>query len=397
MGSARPLLVRIHRYAGLSLAAFLVFAGITGSILAFNEELDAWLNPSLFAAQDAGPPLPPSELVARVEAALPNARVTYLPLEATSGSTLDLRVASRDGEPLGYDQVFVEPASGRVAGTREWGACCLDRMHLIPFLYRAHYSLQAPGSWGIFFMGGVGVLWTFDTLLGIALTLPRGGLSWRWWNAWRIERRAGALRLNLDLHRAGGLWFGLLLLVLATSGVAMNLPEQVFRPVVSWFSNLQPSFYAQAQARLDPHPAPGQLGFGEALSRAQQHGLERGLRIHALYALHVPEYSVYAIGFAPPGKDGHTGLGPSFYYLDDRSGAVVGQDLMGHGSYGDVYLQAQYPLHSGRIAGLPGRILVAVSGLAVVVLTATGVVIWSRKLAHRRARAMRSPATTQAA
>lgn len=35
----RALLVLLHRYIGLATALFLLMAGITGSILAFNQEL----------------------------------------------------------------------------------------------------------------------------------------------------------------------------------------------------------------------------------------------------------------------------------------------------------------------------------------------------------------------
>lgn len=42
-------------------------------------------------------------------------------------------------------------------------------------------------------------------------------------------------------------------------------------------------------------------------------------------------------------------------------------------------MQAQFPVHSGRILGLPGRILISVMGLVVAMLSVTGVVIWLRK------------------
>jgi uncharacterized iron-regulated membrane protein len=53
------------------------------------------------------------------------------------------------------------------------------------------------------------------------------------------------------------------------------------------------------------------------------------------------------------------------------------------GTAGDIFLQVQFPLHSGRIAGLPGRILISAMGLAVAILSVTGVVIWLRKRSAR--------------
>jgi uncharacterized iron-regulated membrane protein len=75
-GIPRGVLVRLHRYAGLALALFLAFAGLTGSVIAFSEELDAILNPTLFHTPSSGPILAPTALQRRVERALPGARVT---------------------------------------------------------------------------------------------------------------------------------------------------------------------------------------------------------------------------------------------------------------------------------------------------------------------------------
>nr|WP_315399543.1 PepSY domain-containing protein [uncultured Duganella sp.] len=38
--AVRPLLVRLHRYAGLGMAGFLLVAGLTGILLAWNAELE---------------------------------------------------------------------------------------------------------------------------------------------------------------------------------------------------------------------------------------------------------------------------------------------------------------------------------------------------------------------
>lgn len=46
----RALLVLVHRYVGLVLAGFLLVAGLTGSLLAWNDALEAVLAPQLFRA-----------------------------------------------------------------------------------------------------------------------------------------------------------------------------------------------------------------------------------------------------------------------------------------------------------------------------------------------------------
>ncbi|WP_426114768.1 PepSY domain-containing protein [Massilia sp. PWRC2] len=54
------------------------------------------------------------------------------------------------------------------------------------------------------------------------------------------------------------------------------------------------------------------------------------------------------------------------------------------GSAANLFVQAQFPLHPGRILGLPGRILISCMGLVVAMLSVTGVSIWWRKRGARR-------------
>lgn len=64
--------------------------------------------------------------------------------------------------------------------------------------------------------------------------------------------------------------------------------------------------------------------------------------------------------------------------------------MAGEGTAGDIFLQLQFPLHSGEIAGLAGRIVICVTGILVAALSVTGVLVWARK---RRARAAKTLAT----
>ncbi|MGO4612182.1 PepSY domain-containing protein, partial [Variovorax sp. 2RAF20] len=63
-----------------------------------------------------------------------------------------------------------------------------------------------------------------------------------------------------------------------------------------------------------------------------------------------------------------------------------GERLPWKGTAADIFVQAPFPLHSGRILGIPGRILISLTGLVVAALSVTGVVIWLKK---RRARVLR--------
>src|ERR1700754_1840183 len=88
----RPLLVLAHRWVGLALAVPLLVAGLTGSLLAFDDDLDAWLNPRLFRASP-GAALPLERLVEAVGNDDPRASVAWISFPMPARSSLQIGVA----------------------------------------------------------------------------------------------------------------------------------------------------------------------------------------------------------------------------------------------------------------------------------------------------------------
>jgi uncharacterized iron-regulated membrane protein len=373
------------------MAVFLTIAGLTGSVIAFEDELDAWLNPELFRTTSEGVALPITELVTHVERLDPRVRVTYVPLKFTPGESVRLSVKPRIDPTtartfvIDYDQLFLDPVSGAILGKRQWGACCFERQHLLPFLYKLHYSLHLPEKWGVWLMGSVALVWTFDCFVGAYLTLPRRRPFFvRWKPAWQIKASTSAYRRNLDLHRAGGLWFWGVLLILAVSGVYFNLNREVFRPIVSYLSPLTPTPFEQRQAQPPDVPIEPTLSFAEAAARASTEAARRGWSQTPDGVSYSPAYGIYVVDFFASQHDHSAGLGPPFLYFDGQDGRLLDARVPGEGTTGDVFLRLQFPLHSGQMAGLPGRIVICLTGLVVAMLSVTGVVIWWKKHAARR-------------
>jgi uncharacterized iron-regulated membrane protein len=383
----RAFFVLLHRYIGLATAVFLLLAGLTGSILAFNHELDEWLNPQFYAATSTGDRLPPGKLVDAVQAAHPQLQVWYMEYPSEAGHTALLAAVPRTdpatGKPFAErNQVFyLDPVSGEQTGARYWGECCFQRENFVPFILEFHYNLTLPGNWGLWLMGLVAVAWVIDCFIALWLTLPRGGPFWRKWStAWKIKG-GHAYRLNFDLHRAGGLWLWLLLLPIALSSVAMNLPSQVFKPVVSLFSPIEPSVY-EARGRL-PAEALGvtRLTYQQAYERAEEEGKKLGLTaaIGGLY--YSFEYNFYGAGFGQHDTEAH---GKSWLFFHGTDGRLLGQEIAGQGTLGERFYRLQLPIHGGRIIGFTGQVMIAVLGVLIAGLSGTGVYIWWRKWQARR-------------
>ncbi len=199
--------------------------------------------------------------------------------------------------------------------------------------------------------------------------------------------RANAYKVNFDLHRAGSLWAWGLLLVLAFTAFSLNLYREVFFPAMSWVSDVTPSpSDLRTPAPQDRPIAPG-VSFETVLPLAVQEAGRRGWPEPAGAVGYDRSVGLYTVQFfEPEDEHGAGGVGPRALYLDGQDGRVLGAREPWQGTAADIFVQAQFPVHSGRILGLPGRILVSALGLVVAMLSVTGVVIWWRKRRGRQGR-----------
>lgn len=392
----RLALVSLHRWLGLFTALFLAIAGLTGAIIAWDHELDAWLNPELFRVSTQGSARPMLELAEQLEAQDPRLLVSFMSLALEPGHSALLGVAPRTdpatGQPheLGFDQVFLEPQTGTVLGTRQWGELSLTRKSVLPFLYRLHYTLHVPDSGGVelgtLLMGIVALVWFLDAFVALAISFPRGSA---WIKSFVFRVRAGGYRLIFDLHRSSGVWLWPLLLVFSVTAVDMNLGSYIVRPVVGLFSPVTPSPFEQERVL---RPDAKVASRAQVIELARVEGQRRGLSGPVGGIFYSPEAGIYGVGFYQPGDEhGDGGLGNPWLYFDGSTGEYIRALLPGEGSAGDFFMQLQFPLHSGRIAGVAGRVFITLLGLIISMLSVTGIVIWARKRRGRLLAAQKRP------
>lgn len=384
----RPLVI-IHRWAGLFTALFLFVAGATGAVIAWDHELDEWLNPDLFEAASGHQPATRSTLaLARaVEQAIPGLRVTYLPLALAPGHALTIGVKGRldpltgERHPFAYNQMAIDPVTAAVQGSRQWGEISLSRENLLPFLYKLHYSMHIPEvdglELGVLVMGIVSIVWILDSFLALWISFPNPR---RWRNAFAFNFRKGGLRAAFDLHRSGGVWVWGLLLMLAVTSVSMNLGRDVMKPVVSLFSPVSLTPFETRKPSPQHLPLEPQLSREQILDMAVAEAQRRAWDLPPGAIFYADRHGLYGVSFFAADEDhGDGGLGPPWLYFDGQTGALAGAAVPGEGSAGDLFMALQFPLHSGRILGLPGRVLISAMGLMVAMLSLTGVFLWWRK------------------
>lgn len=390
----RPFWVLAHRYVGLAMTVFLIIVGLTGSLLAFYAELDRAVNPSFYVDADGRRPLDFDVLIEKAEGYAPQAQIRSLWFTPNAAN---LSVAPRadpsTGQPyaLDYDQLILDPYTGAELGRRTWGAISEGTINLMPFLYKLHYDLALDDA-GMWILGITALVWTLDSFVGFYLTLPAFGASaasqpWpkRWQRSWSIKWRGSSFRINYDLHRAGGLWLWLALLIFAWSSVYMNLADTVYQKVMQTVSDFhEPWSDMPSLERPLENPA---LSLKEAYRLGQQRfaeaSIEHGFKIEAPSAVwYNAERGFYALGVRSD-KDFQDKNGQTRLVLDANSGEQK-MLLLPSGQYNGTTITSWLSaLHMANVFGLPYRVFVCILGLSIVTLSVTGVVIWLRK--RRRA------------
>ena len=404
------------------MAFFLIVIGLTGSLIVFYPELDGLLNPLPKVATRDRPLLGASTLREHALAAVPHGMVNNLNFEVKAKEaylvSFEPRLDPASGKPydLGLSVIYLDPYSGAEISRRQYSddVWPITRQNFMPVINRLHYQMALPGSIGSYLFGIVALVWTLDCFVSGYLTFPvsirrrkEGDAApakvmrkhWlaRWWKpSWLVKWNGSALRINFDLHRAGGLWFWVMLLAFAWSSVGFNLYEEVYRPVMKAVFNM-PDPIAHFPKLATPRPEPG-IGIEEAHTLARrmmaEQAAKNGFTIqHEASLSYLSDLGAYMY-FVRSDRD-QTDHGAATYIVFDafngRFGAINIPTGANAGSTIDSWI---FALHMAQIWGLPFRIFVAAMGLLIIMLSITGTYIWWKK---RRARNSRSTRMNKAA
>ncbi|WP_201544814.1 PepSY-associated TM helix domain-containing protein [Psychrobacter immobilis] len=423
----RRICLWIHRYTGLMMAGFLIMAGITGTLLAFHNELDDMFNHKLaHIDKQSMPQLPIATLHDKVISTYPEYNFSSMPtsLEADKSAVFSVdrvRGQSAKNQPKApFQEVYVNPYNGDILGTRdkdEWA--WRNTMWKVFWLHRD----LLLGDMGKLLLGVIALLWTINCFIGFYLTFPRAvnnkkiqrkaaskkraSFIKRWLPAWKIRRKTNTFKLNYDLHHAFGLWLWLMLFIIAWSSVGFNL-KSVYQPVmqaVVGFEGRQgkerekgranKADQSSAQVLSAIAPVSNKTGSAAIINKAKVNkdnsiaylteqaniaAQKNGATVEQLLSIRwVAEEGQWQMRFKTD-KDIGTHGGASSITVDAETGGVERINFGSQSSFGNKIDQWISTLHMGHISHGVGhlayQIFLAMLGLAVVALSGTGVYLW---------------------
>lgn len=360
----RPLLMRLHFYAGLFVGPFLLVAAVTGLLYTLTPQIERAVYSDVLTAPVTGPAVPVRDQVATAVATQPGLPVTEIRPAPEPGATT--RVSFDADLADGWSRtVFVDPTTGGVRGTLdtygEWlpVRAWFDDLHrslLLGDPGRIYTELAA--SW-------LGVL----ALSGAAIWVVRRRRTRRVRRT-LLPRDTGPGRARLrSWHGSVGLWAAVGMLFLSATGLTWSqfagANVDAMRSAFAWTT---PSVSDTLPATAAPGPGPSVADRADrVLAAARGTGLAGPVEI-------VPAdpggaWTVTQTTRSWPTRQDSVAVDPS-------TGAVTDQLRFADWPVAAKLARWGIDAHMGILFGVANQILLAALALGIVCMVLWGYRMW---------------------
>lgn len=394
----RRLWLNVHLWIGVGLAVLLIPISISGGLLVFHDDLDALINPQRYAITGAQPALPPSAYLAKAAEAVAkdpaDLRATGVRYSDEGGP---IRVVTRaantqPGVRPRFVTVFLDPPTGNVLDVMEFGSS------FIGFLHVFHENLMLPQYNGRQIVGWAGVGMLILSLTGIWIWWPRNGgflKGLRW---------TRSPRFTFNLHSMLGFWISIPLAAVSLTGIYLSFP-QTARDLMSSVATVTPNARGDFNADVMRQTA---LTADRALEIARQ-AEPNAIPVVVFLPTQQRDEGNRAPDTNRGGEGGRNaqanrgaeggrpaGPGPSWrvqltrvdsgqnvtVMVDDRSGRAAPTIVPQSGDRAASWIRW---IHEGSHSGPVWAFIVLLTGIFPTIFAVTGIIMWLRKRAGKKA------------
>lgn len=357
----KKIILKIHLWLGLSSGLVVVFLGITGCILAFENEIRALTETFRKVEVENKEYLAPSQIKATAE--------KYL----TSGKALGIEYPGKGKAAVAayydeehYELAFINPYSGTLIKHKNMNT---DFFRVV---LDGHFYLWLPPAIGQPIVASATLIFLIMMITGLILWWPKNKaarkqrFSIKWSARWR--------RKNYDLHNVLGFYMTWVAIFLAITGLVFGF--QWFAQSLYWVTSGGDIMVEHTHPVSDTTKVAGYNNMGDHLW-SEHRGSVKPHESLGVYFANLPTDPVEIVVNHKPG----TYYNSDFYHYDQYTGLELPATGSYAGSFKDARLadkivRMNYDIHVGAILGLPGKILAFFASLIAASLPVTGFMIW---------------------
>lgn len=360
-----------HSALGIAFAALIYVVCLTGTLAVFLHELNRWEQPE---APVVASPLSPEAANALLQA-------TYAKAVA-AGAAHDVFIMGPSpvqSRVLGNFHDHEQGIEGDWIGDANGNLVVAHHAPWATFVGDLHMHLHLPRTWGLFLVGLTGVTLLSSLISGL-LSHPRlfkDAFALRWGGSRHLEQA--------DLHNRLGVWGLPFHVVVSTTGALLGLSTLIVGVLaLAAYDGDSDKAFATI---LGPMPTEDETAAPipdlVAMIRQVQAAHPDAEFVSANFSHIAHAGQIVHLGMRTPGN-----LAMSNAYYFDGTGKPLGDGGLETGSIGQQILGALQPLHFGWFGGFPVKIIYGLLGLAITVVTHSGIAIW---LARRREKGRPAP------
>ncbi|WP_240519712.1 PepSY-associated TM helix domain-containing protein [Amycolatopsis antarctica] len=366
----RPLVLRLHFYAGVFVAPFLVVAAVTGLMYVYTPQIDALLYEHELHVRDSPVSRSLTDQVAVATAARPGDTVTLVRPAPTGTDTTQVVFEAPDLSASYTRTAFVDPHTAELRGVLEtYGSG--GALPVRAWVDNLHRGLHLGDAGRLYSELAASWLWVV-ALGGVALWLSQRRKKNRLRSLLLPERGATGRRRLVSRHGSAGLWISAGLLFLSATGLTWSTfaGENItsLRSALSWDTPAVSTELGGAEGPSGAGAPGADIGFDGALASARSYGLAGSVEITP------PEtadqaYTVKQNGRQLPSRQDALAVDPG-------SGEVV--DAQRFADYPFVAKLARWGIdaHMGVLFGLPNQLLLTALMLGFLWVVYCGYRLW---------------------
>ncbi|MEQ6118098.1 PepSY-associated TM helix domain-containing protein [Reichenbachiella sp. MALMAid0571] len=364
---------QVHLWLGLASGIVVFILGITGCILAFEEEIKDWVYADkLFVeAPNSQQPLPLSDNLKVAQSALePDMPIQIIDLKNDKTRSYLFRANKRNSRATDlfanrfvyWFDCYTDPYTATVLKkedfTKEFFRVVLD-IHMYLWIFRFDIGHQITAAATLIFV--------IMLITGLVLWWPKNKAArkQRFWFRWKNTTKWK--RKNYDIHNILGFYSMFLALFIALTGLVWAYSW--FNDSVQWVAN-GGKIIEHTHERVQSNPN----------STTILHPIDK---VHEFSRINYPKADRYLFFLR---QDSLRTLGAYVAYddptqtvsleFDQYTGELLKIDSWENKTNGEKVYAYNYDIHVGAIFGLPGKILAFFASLISTSLPVTGFIIW---------------------
>jgi uncharacterized iron-regulated membrane protein len=364
---------KIHLWLGLTSGIIVLFLGITGCILAFEQEIKSVIEPYRYVESSNRPVLPPSKLQEIAMAQLPGKLAHSIAYE---GKEKAAQVSFYNLDPEYYYIVYINQYTGEVLKVKN------GNTDFFRVVVMGHFYLWLPPKIGQPIVATATLIFLIMLISGLILWWPKNKAARK--QRFSVKWNATFKRKNYDLHNVLGFYMTWVAIFIAVTGLVWGF--QWFAKSLYWTASggeTMVDFYESVSEK----PAASFTASTPAIDAVWQK-MNAEHPMAEIIEVHVPNNDSVAIE-AVANPDAGTYWKADFRYFDQYSLKEIDvKHLYGryaNTSVADKMMRMNYDVHTGAVLGITGKIMAFLASLIAASLPVTGFLIWRGRRKKKKA------------